>query len=108
MIIVGHKKIRLLNPAQIISLELTKGRVSAYVKGKVIKNTVTVEDLSVREPWSVVIQTSTGNSYINCADFEKALQELICVAVRVDEHADIKEIEKNMRRAYGQEKIEKS
>ena len=103
MIIVGNKKIKIINPAHIVHLELSKGKVSAYAKGDTDGDVVTIVDFSVREPWTVVIRTTVGTHYINHPDFESALTCLVGICKVINQYLDVETFTNQMRRVYGKE-----
>jgi hypothetical protein len=107
MIIVGEKKVRLLNPTQIVHLELTKGKVTAFVKGDNDGDIITVDSITVREPWTVVIRTPIETHYINCKDFDSAFEHLLGLCREIDpkmNYAYKTDLERKLRKVYGQEK----
>lgn len=100
MILTGSKHIKLINPAQVISLELYKGKPTAFVKGTSIDGDIKIDSLSVREPWTVIINTVKDTHYINRPTFEEALEELIEVAHSISP-IDKQGIRTLMRKTYG-------
>lgn len=104
MIIVGNKKIRIVNPAQIVYLELTAGRKTAYVKGDTDGDEVHVKAISVREPWTVVIHTPIDKQYLNFKNFDLAVESAVSLCKHVEPRMDIEMFEKQLRSVYGQEK----
>jgi hypothetical protein len=104
MIIVGGKKPKILVPAHIVWFELVKGKTTAFVKGDTDGDQIIVKDISVREPWTIVIKTTVDTHYVNFNNFDSALTYLIILYGYVDKVFDARTIESNIRRAYGQEK----
>lgn len=106
MILVGTKKPKLLNPNQIVHLELSRGKRSVYVKGDIDNDgdIPTVKDISVREPWTVIVRTLTDTHYINYRNFEQALEGLISVCLQITPNLAIEALSNELRRMYGKEK----
>jgi hypothetical protein len=103
MIIVGKAKPKIINVQQIISLELVKGKITAFVKGKLIDGEPVVEDMAVREPWSIIIKTAIDTSYINTGNFESALSMILDLVTRVNPGVDKIKFEGELRNLYGKE-----
>lgn len=108
MIIIGNKKVRVINPKQIVHLELVKGKTSVYAKGDTDGDKVLIKDLAVREPWSVVVRTPIETHYVNHRSFDDALDALIVLSLKIDETVDQQSLEGKLRKIYGQEKEKKS
>lgn len=108
MIIIGNKKVRVINPKQIVHLELVKGKTSVYVKGDNDGDIITVKNLAIREPWTVVVKTTIDTHYVNQKSFDDALEALIVLALKIDETVDQQSLEGKLRKIYGQEKEKKS
>jgi hypothetical protein len=110
MITIGNKKVKVINPTQIVHLELIKGKTTVFVKGDTDGDDIVVNALSVREPWTVVVKTTIDTHYVNCRDFEEALRCLLDISretlVLEDRYASmkLKKLEKDLRKIYGQEK----
>lgn len=104
MIIFGITKPKLVNPKQIISLELKQGRVTAFIRGSEDNDgDIKVTDFNVREPWTVVVRTATETHYVNEGRFEDALDVLLMLCQRIDILSDIQTIKKEMQKTYGYE-----
>lgn len=104
MLILGSSsKPKIVNPAHIVQLELVKGRVSAYVKGTVKGEYVQVEDLSVRAPWTVLVRTTIGVIYINCKNFDNAINVAIGIAKTITPGLHVDVYEKELRTIYAKE-----
>lgn len=103
MISIGSRNIKLVNPSQIVSVWLSKGKVTAFVKGTSNAEGIKVSDLDIRAPWTVVIRTIITTHYINCKDFEEALDKMIVVSAMVHPiKEDIAEFKRRVRESYGQ------
>lgn len=102
LIIVGKKNI-ILNPACIVSFQLARGKATAFLSGEETGETIMVKDLTIREPWSVMINTTAGVQYINCKTFDKAMDELINVIKEVYRPDDKSLVmyRKEMEKRYG-------
>lgn len=100
MIVIGSKTPKIINPAQIVYFELIKGKVTAFIKGKYIDGNPVVENINVREPWTVVVHTTVSKHYVNCISKEEAIKYGAAVAslIYTDEHKD--DILKIIRRVY--------
>jgi hypothetical protein len=108
MIIFGVTRPKLVNPKQIVSLELKPGRVTAFVRGSEDNDgDIKVTDLNVREPWTVVVRTATETHYMNEGRFEDALDVLLWLCGRIDPLSDIQTIKKEMQKTYGYEENSK-
>lgn len=106
MLIVGKTKPKILNPKQIISVELVKGKVTAFTKGRFVDGEPVVENINVREPWTVVIKTAISTDYINSSDLEGAINAAVGIVIMIDNMTDIKIFEGELRKLYGKEKSE--
>lgn len=104
MILVGKKNPKLINISQIISLELVKGKVTAFVKGKLVDDEPVIQDIKVREPWSIVIKTPGETSFINYNEYDEALEYMLYLATKINPETAKDQIERTLRKAHGQEK----
>jgi len=108
MIIIGNKKVRVINPKQIVHFELSQGKRTVYAKGDNDGDIVNIKELNVREPWSIVVRTPIETHYVNHKNFDDALDGLITMALQIDGHLDQQSLEGKLRKLYGQEKEKKS
>ena len=104
MILIGTKNPKLINIHQIISLELVKGKATAFVKGKFVDDEPVVEDIKVREPWSIVVKTATETGYINYNDYDEALGYMLYLASQINPGTAKDQIERTLRKTHGKEK----
>jgi len=104
MILVGKTTPKLINTNQIISLELHKGKVTAFVKGDTDGDVLKVTDLKVKEPWSVIVKTVIETSYINCTDFEAALHVMLTMSKTINPGENTLPFEEELRKIYGKQK----
>ena len=106
IILSTASKTRFVNPQHIIYLELVKGKVTAFVIGKNVDGEPIVEDINVREPWTIVVHLTNEKVYLNYKNFEEALSELFAIMIQLEPsllgETDIK---KKVRSLYGKEKI---
>jgi len=99
-------KTRFVNPQHVIYLELVKGKVTAFVKGKNVDGEPTVEDINVREPWTIVVHLTNEKVYLNYRSFEAALSELFAIMNQLEPGLlGETELKKKVRTLYGKEKI---
>lgn len=105
MIAVGVKRIKFVNPKQVVFVELIKGKTSVYAHGDNDGDIVTIDKLDVREPWTVVINTTIGKHYINHASYDKALSCMASICAIIDEQiSETDHYLEKIRSAYGNQK----
>lgn len=107
MIVIGNKKIRILNPAQIVHLELSEGKKSVYAKGDTDADGVHVKSISVREPWSVVIRTPVDTHYLNFKNFNEALDHAVELCKQINPTLNVDLFKEQLRRLYEPDKEKK-
>ena len=102
MIIVGTRKIKLINPMKVIEVELVKGKGTIFAEGSTDdKGQVTVARYDVKAPFSVVIKTAVSTNYINCNTFNDAVEELRFVLFKMGIN-DVQKIVESYRKLYKQ------
>ena len=101
IITVGKTTPRVLNPQQIVYVELHKGKVTAFVSGDNDGDRIVNASVAVREPWSVEVRTLVGTGHINCADFDTALSTLIEITHEIYPGHDLTVLAERYRKTYG-------
>lgn len=73
---VGAHKYIVLSGKHIVSAQLTRGKITAFVDGISGGENIVVKGITVREPWTIVLETTTNTYYLNFPDIDKALDTL--------------------------------
>ena len=101
MVLIGTIKPKLINLDQVVSLNITRNKVSVHVKGTTgVNQEIVIEDFNVKESWSVVLKTTDGTlEYINCASRTEALNKLESLVIKMRG----REVAKNTKSRIGEQ-----
>lgn len=108
MVLIGTIKPKLINLDQVVSLNITRNKVSVHVKGTTgVNQEIVIEDFNVKESWSVVLKTTDGTlEYINCASRTEALNKLESLLIKMRGREVAKTLRAELENKYVEEKIE--
>lgn len=101
---LGSNKQLMVNASYIVSAQLTKGKTTAFVKGTSAGDDIQVSELSIREPWTIVLKTTLDTYYLNYADIDKAIDMMTTIigAIQNIKTEEWKTLRKEMVRIYEQ------
>lgn len=104
MVLIGTIKPKLINLNQVVSLNITRNKVSVHVKGTTdVNEDIVIEDFNVKESWSVVLKTTDGAlEYINCASHTEALDKLESLITKMRDSEVAKTLRAELENKYGE------
>lgn len=95
---------RTIVPAHIVSLEIFENTKTVFASGSTKERkgvkVVEVERLSVREPYSIKIKTTNSTEYINCKDYDTAVNTYGDILKLIDPKTNIDKVKERVRKLH--------